>query len=1334
MKTDKEKVLHIDDDPNFLELFQIKFSGRFSITMALGVDEALNYLDKQEFDVIVTDYEMPEKSGIDLLNELKGRDIDIPVIFCTGQGNEDIAREAFLCGVHDYFTKELYNFAHKEKLINSMEKAIRAHRSEREKREAIKAVYESEEKHRLLTEHSGMAIAVHDIILDESGKPVDYVFISANPAFETHTGLKVDDIIGKRVTQILPGIEDTPFIEKYGKVATTGNPIEFQQYSTPLNKYFNINAYQLSPGRFATVFYDITESIRAQEALRKSEKLHRELFDLIPDMISIHDPKMNIIYSNWNGFANVPQEKRTLNTKCYKTYRGLDEPCSDCHARTVLSSKEPFQREIKMSDGRLVDLRVLPVKNDKGEVEYFMEWLRDITEIKKTEETLKEQKELLQLLTNLATDFISIPVRKTDDAINRVLEMVGEHTKSDRAYIFQHDFSNKVTSNTHEWCQKGISPEIDNLRAVPFDTYKEILETHQRGEIYHIPRVSALPHSHPLRDHLMQQGIRSMVLFPLTGKDSYMGFAGFDSVKKEKSFSNTEIQLLTVLARIISNALEKKTTDEEMVRQNRLLKGIIDGIPDIIGVQSTDHTIAFYNSAGYSFFNKPPEEVVGKRCFELLGRDKECSICPTRLALDSGKIEQVEKFIPERNAYYYCRSNPITDGDGNILYLVEQLTDITRQKEIEQALRKSEAELRKITENISDVIFTTDLNFNLTYITPSIERLTGESIKSYLNKSLEEKYPPETLIKFREVLMEELEKENDPNADKNRSRIIEADEFKKDGTTVSIAMNIKFIRDENGTPIGLQGVSRDITQRKKAEIQLKESESRFLDVMYASQDAILLVENNIFVDCNEAAVKMLGYEKKEQFLNTHPADLSPAFQLDGRDSIEKTDEMMRLAFEEGFCQFEWVHRRAGGQDFLVEVSLTPLILRGKPVLYCVWRDLTKMKIIEKSIMLQHQLTTKLYSAFGLKNALEIVLDTLMLLESFDCGGIYVVDPKKERLDLVVHRGLSRDFIQIAKGYDRDHPQARLALKGEKIYGLYTDIMQELDPALKEEQLQAIAIVPIIHKNKVVAVINLSSHKNPDIVEYDKITLETIAGNIGPVISHLRIEEELIKKNQELNDFAHKVSHGLKGPLNNMMGFLNLIQQKPELFVKYFERLMSNANRLMQLIDNILKLARSGLTIGEKKKINIENILLRLKQQYSSGDTTFDMDLHCPGLSIMGDSVGIEQVFQNLVDNSVKYRDTEKSVLKISVSSHISGKDLIFTYTDNGSGLDTDNQDIIFSPGYTLSRDRGTGFGLAITRQIVNAHQGSIIVSSEGKNKGIKFTIKLPQETSQCDVS
>jgi len=113
--------------------------------------------------------------------------------------------------------------------------------------------------------------AHHAIICDESGAPVDYRFLAVNPAFEKMTGLRADEIVGHTVREVLPGTEQS-WIDTYGRVALTGEPVRFENYAQSLDKHFEVTAFRPAPGEFATIFQDITAKTRSAESLRQSKQ------------------------------------------------------------------------------------------------------------------------------------------------------------------------------------------------------------------------------------------------------------------------------------------------------------------------------------------------------------------------------------------------------------------------------------------------------------------------------------------------------------------------------------------------------------------------------------------------------------------------------------------------------------------------------------------------------------------------------------------------------------------------------------------------------------------------------------------------------------------------------------------------------------------------------------------------------------------------------------------------------------------------------------------------------------------------------------------------------
>ena len=157
------------------------------------------------------------------------------------------------------------------------------------------------------------------------------------------------------------------------------------------------------------------------------------------------------------------------------------------------------------------------------------------------------------------------------------------------------------------------------------------------------------------------------------------------------------------------------------------------------------------------------------------------------------------------------------------------------------------------------------------------------------------------------------------------------------------------IKGEKGEPKGIVTVARDITERKQAEYALRESENKYRTLFESSSDAIMTLDENGFIDCNIATLKMFACSQKSEFVSLHPADISPPNQPDGTDSKASADLRIAEAFEKGSAQFEWIHRRKSGQDFPADVLLSAFKLGEKQVLQATVRDITERKKAEEEL-------------------------------------------------------------------------------------------------------------------------------------------------------------------------------------------------------------------------------------------------------------------------------------------------------------------------------------------------------------------------------------------------
>ena len=243
------------------------------------------------------------------------------------------------------------------------------------------------------------AFALHEIICDQSGRPVDYRFLTVNPAFERMTGLKAVDLLGKTVTEALPGIE-RHWIETYGRVALTGEPVFFENYARDLQRHFEVRVFRTAPRQFACIFNDITERKRSEEAQSTSlirQRLAMDLaklviweYDVEADLFTFND-QFYALYgtkaSEQGGYQMSSQEyaKRFLPPE--------DAPFVGDAVEKAITTRDPnflcqLEHRIIRADGRerFVRVRFAVVKDETGHTIRTYGANQDITDQMRAEE------------------------------------------------------------------------------------------------------------------------------------------------------------------------------------------------------------------------------------------------------------------------------------------------------------------------------------------------------------------------------------------------------------------------------------------------------------------------------------------------------------------------------------------------------------------------------------------------------------------------------------------------------------------------------------------------------------------------------------------------------------------------------------------------------------------------------------------------------------------------------------------------------------------------------------------------------------------------------------
>ncbi len=779
---------------------------------------------------------------------------------------------------------------------------VTAVRDVTERKRAAEALQESEKRFRSLCESAPIGI-----FLTDSQGTCTY----ANQYLLTLSGLKLEQCLGRRWTEVMHPDDREAVLGDFCKAVQEGRGFSREFRIRTHQGEWHWAQVQISPmpstngnlaGYVGTV-EDVTERKKAEWSLRESEERYRDLYENAPvAYFSVETDgriqrcnrraQLLLAYTEeelvgklvFDLYADTPEGKQKAG-KIFQLFRNGDDVVDE-------------DLQMRRADGTpvSVSLSVTPIRDPRGNVVASRSMVVDITERRRAEEALRHSEEKWRSLAENAPNIIlTIDRGGTIQFINRTVPGAPstEETIGMSAYAF-------------------ILPEYHDVMT------KAIERVFQTG----------------------QGGSYEIIGDGPDGRPSWYDMQ-FGPIRRDAQ--------VVAVALIATDITERKRAEEALRQSEASARWLSNATSDIIMSLKVDGTVLSMNDAVQPMLGYRAEDVVGKNLAQFVHPEDVAAVRAAAEERLQGSPDNsaVECRVRHRDGSWRIVESIgtiSTDNKGEIIPVLST-RDITNRKRAEEALRESEERYRLIAENASDVIWTMDMNLNVTYVSPSVTQLRGYTVEETMALAIEEALTPASYELAMKTMAEELAIEKMEEKDLTRTHTLEVEEFCKDGSTIWVEVNLSFLRDPDGRAVGIMGVSRDITERRRAEEALRESEEKYRRLVNDSLDGILIAEGVEMKFVNPAMLKMFGCDSEEEMVG-HPFTdfVSPEYR---KPLVE-----MGYDREKGLDvpdRYEHKALRKDGTEFYVEVSVSRVIYQGRAARQVIIRDITERKQMEEAL-------------------------------------------------------------------------------------------------------------------------------------------------------------------------------------------------------------------------------------------------------------------------------------------------------------------------------------------------------------------------------------------------
>ena len=818
-----------------------------------------------------------------------------------------------------------------------------------EQKRAEQALRESEERFRRIFEEGPIGIAT-------SG--ADFRFTRANAAFcemMGRTESELRELTFRDITYPEDLCRDVEPIQRLlrGEIPIYRAEKRYVGKGTEIVwGYMTATAVKNEAGKFQCFLImveDITERKRAEDALRESEEKFRSLAEQSPNMIFINNNR-RVVYANKMCEEIMGYEKEEFYSSDFDFF-SLVTP------ESVDLLKENFARHSRGQEVEPYEYTLVNRAGDRIEVINTSKLIQyenktailgiatDITDRKRAERVRLAHIHFLESLDRINRAIQG--ASNLDQMMTDVLDAAISIFNCDRAWLLY-----PCDPEAPSWRvpMERTVPEYPGALAlnveVPMDQgVAGVLRTVLgfNGPVKFGPGSEyPLPHESAKRFRFQSQ--ISMAIYPKVGKPWMFGLHQCSHLR---IWTEEDEKLLQEVGRRIADEMSSLLTLRDLRESQERYRALVDNAHLGIALVNTDFEVLMSNAAQGRMLQKDHRDIIGGKCYlEFEKRNEICPHCPGRRAMESGHTQEAETEgvrADGTKVSVRIQTSPVYGADGRVDGFVEIVEDITYRKRAENALRESEEKHRSMIELSPDVIVVVNKLGVIVSCNSAAQTISGYSKDDLIGRHFTKlgAFSLKDIPKYVSIFARILKGlGHEP---------FEIDYIRKDGSKGMVEVRVNLLEDGN-----VQAIATDITERKRAEQALRESEERLKILFESAPDAIYLIDSEgRFVDGNRAAEDLIGFSKTEVIgKSLAEMGLLPTGQLSKAKANLKKAVTSKLSDPN-----EYTLIRKNGKHISIEVRTFPVKIGGNMLSLGIARDITEHKRAEKKL-LEHQAKLK----------------------------------------------------------------------------------------------------------------------------------------------------------------------------------------------------------------------------------------------------------------------------------------------------------------------------------------------------------------------------------------